>query len=248
MFSVVCAVSTSIFSWASICYGNERFGFKYQFANAADNLAQKMKAEQQVSFRTFVFMDKIADTTREFARTFFQNIQTDGAFDFRDAKDMDFVFKGKEDGKDFQSGTFNYGSAPAGKEGSDSKAIYHYSDSYFEKSAYAYRQEKNRPYDPGLATMSLNLELSAWSSIQEKNYIFKNRNSKELLEEIGFEKFKANQNFLERPSKDSIGAVIAQKKLKVKEEDYTLIALAIRGGGYEAEWASNLTLGRTGEH
>lgn len=228
-------------------YGNKDI-YSYQFANAADNLAQKMKTEQQVSFRTFVFIDKIADSTKAFARTFFQNIQTDGAFDFRDVQDMDFVFKSKEAGKEFQSGTFNYGSAPAGKESRDSQAVYHYSDSYFEQSAYAYRQEKNRPYDPRLATMSLNLELAAWSSIQEKNYLLKNRNAKNLLEEIGFEKFKANQHFQERPSTDSIGAVIAQKKLTVKEEDYTLIALAIRGGGYEAEWASNLTLGRSGEH
>ena len=228
-------------------YGNKDI-YSYQFANAADNLAQKMKTEQQVSFRTFVFIDKIADSTKAFARTFFQNIQTDGAFDFRDIQDMDFVFKSKEAGKEFQSGTFNYGSAPAGKEGRDSQAVYHYSGSYFEQSAYAYRQEKNRPYDPRLATMSLNLELAAWSSIQEKNYLLKNRNAKNLLEEIGFEKFKANQHFQERPSTDSIGAVIAQKKLTVKEEDYTLIALAIRGGGYEAEWASNLTLGRSGEH
>ncbi|MFK4913004.1 vWA domain-containing protein [Lactococcus petauri] len=228
-------------------YGNKDI-YSYQFANAADNLAQKMKTEQQVSFRTFVFIDKIANSTKAFARTFFQNIQTDGAFDFRDVQDMDFVFKSKEAGKEFQSGTFNYGSAPAGKEGRDSQAVYHYSDSYFEQSAYAYRQEKNRPYDPRLATMSLNLELAAWSSIQEKNYLLKNRNAKNLLEEIGFEKFKANQHFQERPSTDSIGAVIAQKKLTVKEEDYTLIALAIRGGGYEAEWASNLTLGRSGEH
>lgn len=228
-------------------YGNKDI-YSYQFANAADNLAQKMKTEQQVSFRTFVFIDKIADSTKAFARTFFQNLQTDGAFDFRDVQDMDFVFKSKEAGKEFQSGTFNYGSAPAGKEGRDSQAVYHYSDSYFEQSAYAYRQEKNRPYDPRLATMSLNLELAAWSSIQEKNYLLKNRNAKNLLEEIGFEKFKANQHFQERPSTDSIGAVIAQKKLTVKEEDYTLIALAIRGGGYEAEWASNLTLGRSGEH
>lgn len=228
-------------------YGNKDI-YSYQFANAADNLAQKMKTEQQVSFRTFVFIDKIADSTKAFARTFFQNIQTDGAFDFRDIQDMDFVFKSKEAGKEFQSGTFNYGSAPAGKEGRDSQAVYHYSDSYFEQSAYAYRQEKNRPCDPRLATMPLNLELAAWSSIQEKNYLLKNRNAKNLLEEIGFEKFKANQHFQERPSTDSIGAVIAQKKLTVKEEDYTLIALAILGGGYEAEWASNLTLGRSGEH
>lgn len=228
-------------------YGSKDI-YSYHFANAADNLAQKMKDEQQISFRTFVFMDKIADSTKAFARTFFQNIQTDGAFDFKDVQDMDFVFKSKEAGKDFQSGTFNYGSAPAGKDGKDSQAVYHYSDSYFEQSAYAYRQEKNCPYDPRLATMSLNLELAAWSSIQEKNYLLKNRNAKNLLEEIGFEKFQTNHHFQERPSKDSIGAVIAQKKLTVKEEDYTLIALAIRGGGYEAEWASNLTLGRSGEH
>ncbi|WP_251712095.1 vWA domain-containing protein [Lactococcus ileimucosae] len=148
-------------------YGSKDI-YSYQFANAANNLAQKMKAEQQVSFRTFVFMDKIVDSTKAFARTFFQNIQTDGAFDFKDVQDMDFVFKSKEAGKDFQSGTFNYGSAPAGKDGKDSQAVYHYSDSYFEQSAYAYRKEENRPYDPRLATMSLNLELAAWSSIQEK--------------------------------------------------------------------------------
>lgn len=33
-------------------YGNKDI-YSYQFANAADNLAQKMKEEQQISFRTF---------------------------------------------------------------------------------------------------------------------------------------------------------------------------------------------------
>jgi hypothetical protein len=36
--------------------------------------------------------------------------------------------------------------------------------------------------------------------------------------------------------------------LTVEKEDYTLLALAIRGGGYEAEWASNVTLGTSGQH
>ena len=57
-----------------------------------------------------------------------------------------------------------------------------------------------------------------------------------------------NDGFKFKPTKDSIGAVVAEKKLTVDKEDYTLIALAIRGGGYEAEWSSNVTLGKFGQH
>ena len=68
------------------------------------------------------------------------------------------------------------------------------------------------------------------------------------LGKLGFEHFEANDGFKVKPTKDSIGAVAAEKKLTIDKEDYTLIALAIRGGGYEAEWASNVTMGKTGQH
>ena len=51
---------------------------------------------------------------------------------------------------------------------------------------------------------------------------------------MGFEHFEANDGFKVKPTKDSIGAVAAEKKLTIDKEDYTLIALAIRVGGYEA--------------
>jgi hypothetical protein len=82
----------------------------------------------------------------------------------------------------------------------------------------------------------------------QANYLFKSNNVKDLLNKLDFKEFEANDDFKFKPTKDSIGAVLANKKLKVDQEDYTLLALAIRGGGYESEWASNVTLGTSGQH
>ena len=45
-----------------------------------------------------------------------------------------------------------------------------------------------------------------------------------------------------------LGVIIGNKPVKVKDEEYTLIAVAVRGGGYEQEWASNFTIGTSGQH
>ena len=53
----------------------------------------------------------------------------------------------------------------------------------------------------------------------------------------------------ERPSNDSIGYTLGSKEITVwnaetqKNETYTLIAVGVRGAGYGAEWASNITIG-----
>ena len=216
----------------------------FGFANAAHLQVNQMK-EQGVTFRSFVFLDKIASTTRAFAKRFYDEIQTHGLYHFTSAENVDFLFNGTENGNEYISGAFSYGSSMGDR---DARATFHYSDSYFEKSSYAYQENVSQPYNPSLATMSLNLQLSAWASPSETDYIRKSRNAKELFDKIGFEQFRANQGFVEKPSRDSIGAVAAQKKIDVHGVEYTLIALAIRGGGYEAEWASNLTLGREGKH
>lgn len=92
--------------------------------------------------------------------------------------------------------------------------------------------------------MSLCLALSAFASSDEKDYANKCKNAKELLTKIGFRNFKQNDEYGKRPTTDSIGAVIANKKLISDDSGkYTLIALAVRGGGYESEWASNFTIG-----
>jgi hypothetical protein len=103
--------------------------------------------------------------------------------------------------------------------------------------------------------MSLCLNLSAWGSEDAgSNYALKMANARDLLSELGFVGF--DHNFMDfshngiagKPTKDSIGAVAANKSVKVKGKNYTLIALAIRGGGYESEWASNFTLGIGMQH
>ena len=137
-----------------------------------------------------------------------------------------------------KDGTFNF---PSGSDG-DSTAEYHYKDSYFSKVA--------SNYQPSLATMSLCLAMSAFgSNIDGKDdYTNKSRNAKALLQEIGFEDIETNDFFTIKPSEDSIGVIVGHKDIIVNGKETTLITLVTRGGGYEAEWAGNFTVGLTGQH
>lgn len=135
-----------------------------------------------------------------------------------------------------KKGIFNYP-----YEGKDYSATYFYDDAYFKKSSYE--------YNASLATMSMCLAWSAMASDNENSYVNKSVNAKNLLEDIGFGHFDTNAFYTEKPGTDSIGVVAAYKKLKNEDDtETTLIAVAIRGGGYEREWASNFTLGESGDH
>ncbi|MBR5872370.1 MAG: hypothetical protein IKZ06_01825, partial [Oscillospiraceae bacterium] len=131
-------------------------------------------------------------------------------------------------------GTFRY--AGMFNEEEDASAEYAYSDEYFEIDSTV--------YNPSLATMSLCLELSTWSSHNTEIWEEKSQNAKYLFEKIGFEDFAQNEFWNEKPSTKSVGAVAANKKL----EDSTLVAVAIRGGGYYNEWGSNVNVGLSGQH
>ena len=50
------------------------------------------------------------------------------------------------------------------------------------------------------------------------------------------------------PTTDSVGAVAAHKTVRENGENYTLIALGIRGLRYGDEWADNFNVGTTGDH
>ena len=62
---------------------------------------------------------------------------------------------------------------------------------------------------------------------------------------FGDETFRVNDFWMSKPTRDSIGVLAANKTLR---DGSTLVALAIRGGGYEQEWSSNLTVGLWDEH
>lgn len=123
----------------------------------------------------------------------------------------------------------------------------YFSKDYFANSSYEYNQS--------LGTMSLAL---AWSSfgVRDENaddseaYKNASKNAKKLLMDIGVQENKIYVNpwFEQKPTADTIGFIAGNMPIDVNGENYTLIAVGIRGGGYEREWASNFTIGEEGQH
>ena len=109
---------------------------------------------------------------------------------------------------------------------------YYYKDSYFDKAA--------TQYDQSLATMSLCLAFSSYGD--EEHYSVYDQNVKKVLTECGFAqngRYRA-YSYNEKPTATSIGCAIGSKEIN----GTPLIAVVIRSGGYEEEWASNLNIDR----
>ena len=90
--------------------------------------------------------------------------------------------------------------------------------------------------------MSLALAMSAFNSkeAKEHNYSaeYAGKNVKALLNETGFKDIDISA-YEGKPSENSIGVAFANK---VVEDGSSLIVVAIRGGGYEDEWAGNFNM------
>lgn len=219
----------------------------YAYANSAYAAAENLKEKCTVySIGLFNVLNDMPEQGRDVVK-FFKLCACDWAsskkhfYDVKDPADLEFVFGQVADNIVKRTGTFSY----PGK-GKDYTATYYYDDNYFKDSSYKFNQQ--------LATMSLCLELSAWGSEAETDYTRKMKNAEDLLNELEFVGFDHNYtDFTEggingKPTKDSVGVVAANKPLSFDGKDYTLIAVAIRGGGYEKEWASNFTIGKSGDH
>lgn len=122
----------------------------------------------------------------------------------------------------------------------DISTIFYYSDGYFTNP---------ETYNSSLATMSMCMALAAMNANAggTSDYSNKSAHIKQLLSDIGCaeEDIYINQAYKEKPTKDTIGVAIASKKLA--NSDSILIPIAIRGGNYEMEWVSNVTLGLEGQ-
>lgn len=206
----------------------------YRYANVAYDTATRLKKEYFVY--SLGFFHSMYGKNLEFGRRFMSDLQNAGYYDVVNVDDIDFVFDELANEITKQSGKFYY----AGGNGQDYSNTYYYDDNYFKESSFKYNEH--------LATMSLCLELSAYNSSVENFYANKSINAQALLAEIGFSGIETNHWFRVKPTKDSIGAIAANKKITLDNDEYTLIALAVRGGGYESEWASNFTIGENGKH
>jgi hypothetical protein len=134
--------------------------------------------------------------------------------------------------------TFSYNS------GEDYTATCYYTNDYFVGSSYE--------YNSSLATMSMSLAMSAFGNANgaQEDYSDKSSSARELLMKIGVaeDDIGVNDWFTVKPTTDSIGVIIGNMPITISTGEYTLIAVAVRGGGYEKEWASNFTIGAEGQH
>ena len=109
---------------------------------------------------------------------------------------------------------------------------YFYSDAYFDRSA---KKENEH-----LISMSMALALAASPAYESET---RADNVLNLLGDIGFNRDSIDvQDYDSSLTQDTIGTIIAHKEI----DSDTLIAVVVRGQGYDGEWASNVLAGPSG--
>jgi len=113
----------------------------------------------------------------------------------------------------------------------------YYNDSYFLLD--------NKEYHEEIALASHAMALATFNG--DEDYSVRSKYLRELWEKEHFDNIYMNDSFYQMPSTDSIGYGLASKHISLNKEDFTLVAVAVRGGNYDGEWASNFTLGLEGD-
>lgn len=149
---------------------------------------------------------------------------------------ISFAAEPTQSDENYKTGTFNY----IHDADTDLTDTYVYSDSWFTSSAYK--------ENPQLRTVSLIASMASANSTSEKDYLNKSKNIKAFLSDIGFQDIAVNDFYKVKPTESSAGCCIGRKTITVDNESYTLLAIIPRSEGYEAEWISNFTVGKSGLH
>jgi|GEM_PF-5253265 len=93
-----------------------------------------------------------------------------------------------------------------------------------------------------LARLSLAKSLASYAAAGD--YPSKDRNITLFHQELGFRDIESNQFYVTKPEQNSIGVQFALKRYFT----FTLVSIAIRSGGYQAEWGGNFRFGKIGHH
>jgi len=211
----------------------------YSYANAVYNKAMEITNEGTFIY-ALGFFHSLSGSTLTFGRRFMNDLGNAGYYEVTNPDELEFTFGdiAQDVINEVKEITFLY------QSGLDYNARCYYTNDYFAESSYI--------FNPHLATMSMSFAMSAFGSATggETDYSNKSKNARLLLEDIGVEtdKIAVNSWFTKKPSTDSIGVVAGNMPIRVNGTDYTLIAVALRGSGYEAEWAGNFAIGKDGLH
>jgi len=131
--------------------------------------------------------------------------------------------------------------------GFDVMSSFFYDEDFFTQNA--------RDFNPELAYMTLCLASSAYNSAYASvgNYDAQiaGKNVSDLLTKIGFENVELESetaSYGVKPGDDTVAAALASKPYGANGTQYTLIAVAVRGGNYEREWHDNFLIGEETTH
>ena len=130
----------------------------------------------------------------------------------------------------------------------DKENLFYYSDGLFYGDPYKFNDH--------LATLSWSLAFGGTylrlGGKDPEAYKYKHTGARQFLADLGCpdQNIYVNDNNKIKPGKDTIGVTIGSKNLKrynsddeLEDTGDILIPITVRGGGYENEWASNVTLG-----
>ncbi|MCR4709426.1 MAG: chitobiase/beta-hexosaminidase C-terminal domain-containing protein [Clostridiales bacterium] len=129
-----------------------------------------------------------------------------------------------------------------GGNAADYTVNFYYSDGFFDADPFEYNEH--------LTTASLSMAMAACylnegGTGSAVDYSYKHSAGRQFMSDIGCEDESIYVSDLntKRPGSDTMGVTIASKEIETADGKITLIPIAVRSIGYEAEWASNFTLG-----
>ena len=114
-----------------------------------------------------------------------------------------------------------------------------YSDGYFE--------EDPKQYDPHMATTSADMAYASQTFIHGNDYSHGAIYIEDLLSIMGYRDMAVNSGYVNEPTDDSIGCIVAAKDVDTQNGIKKVISVTIRSANYGAEWVSNVTIGKSGE-
>lgn len=137
-------------------------------------------------------------------------------------------------------GTFKFLASDGTK---DLEYTFDFTEDYFNVNSYYYNHD--------LAKTSLALALSAFNSYDAQRSGYDKSKAAQnviaMLRDMGFEDINVD-SYEGRPTANSIAQAIGHKSINTRGLEYTVLAVAIRGGGYEAEWSNNFQVGSDRHH
>jgi len=104
-----------------------------------------------------------------------------------------------------------------------------------------------KEYNTHMATMSCAMAHASCTNVVNGDYSKGAEDIESILTQIGFKDIFVNEDYKKKPTVDSVGCAIATKEVNLENGVKRVISVTIRSANYEAEWTSNVTLGKTGE-